>query len=127
MLVKYIDEILPCGACNESTMTIIANPQDAIPSEETGLYDSEHGSDVTFVAGIDSDTWRFPGHRTVLAAANQVFRAMLCGPLSSGDDVIYVRDVDKRAFEQLMRFVSVYIICTLYFYKYIPKNNYLIN
>ncbi|XP_077289542.1 BTB/POZ domain-containing protein axundead [Arctopsyche grandis] len=91
--------------CNECNMTVVTEPQNAISGEEAELYDSEQGSDVTFVAGLDSDTWRFPGHRAVLAAANQVFRAMLCGPLSNGEDVIYVRDVDKRAFGQLMRYL----------------------
>jgi hypothetical protein len=83
--------------CNERKMTVITNPQDEL------LYDNEQGSDITFVAGLDDDTWRFPGHRAVLADTNQVFQAMLYGPMYNGEDVIYVKDVDKRAFAQLLR------------------------
>lgn len=105
--------------CNDCNMTVVTEPQNAISGEEAGLYDSEQGSDVTFVAGLDSDTWRFPGHRTVLAAANQVFKAMLCGPLSNGEDVIYVKDVDKRAFGQLMRYIfTIYYIENIFSFNY---------
>lgn len=93
--------------CKEGNkMTIITNP---CHDEESRLYDSEQNSDITFVAGYGDDTWRFPGHRAVLAAANPVFRAMLCGPMAPPltQSLIDVKDVDKRAFEQLMRYIHM--------------------
>lgn len=84
---------------------LVAEADNARNNITYGLYNSENKSDVTFVAGFGSDTWRFPGHRGVLAAANPVFSAMLLGPMAEYDvsKPIVVNDVDKRAFEQLLR------------------------
>lgn len=84
---------------------LVAEADNARNNITYGLYNSENKSDVTFVAGFGSDTWRFPGHRAVLAAANPVFSAMLLGPMAEYDasKPIIVNDVDKRAFEQLLR------------------------
>ncbi|XP_059053858.1 uncharacterized protein LOC131848117 [Achroia grisella] len=68
--------------------------------EHTRLYDNEKQSDIVFVAGINGDTWRYPGHRRVLAATSPVFAALL----SVKTDVIIVDYVDRRGFEQLLRY-----------------------
>jgi hypothetical protein len=65
------------------------------------LFDSEAGSDVIFLVGPEQ--WRFPGHKSVLAAANPVFEAMLNGPMASPDTTIPIVDVEGRAFENLLR------------------------
>lgn len=68
--------------------------------ENYGLYDNENQSDVVFVAGINGDTFRFPGHRRVLAATSPVFAALL----STKADVIVVDYIDRRGFDQLLRY-----------------------
>lgn len=68
--------------------------------ENARLYDDEKQSDIVFVAGINGDTWRYPGHRRVLAATSPVFAALL----SAKTDVIVVDYVDRRGFEQLLRY-----------------------
>ncbi|CAH2217199.1 uncharacterized protein LOC120630729 [Pararge aegeria] len=64
------------------------------------LYDDEKQSDITFVAGINGDTIRVPGHRRVLAATSPVFAALL----TTKADVIIVDYIDRRGFEQLLRY-----------------------
>ncbi|KAI5637107.1 hypothetical protein NE865_10157 [Phthorimaea operculella] len=64
------------------------------------LYDDERQSDIVFVAGINGDTWRYPGHRRVLAATSPVFAALL----NCKAEVIVVDYVDRRGFEQLLRY-----------------------
>lgn len=68
--------------------------------ENARLYNNERQSDIVFVAGINGDTWRYPGHRRVLAATSPVFAALL----ASKTDVIVVDYVDRRGFEQLLRY-----------------------
>lgn len=68
--------------------------------ESARLYDDEKRSDIVFVAGINGDTWRYPGHRRVLAATSPVFAALL----SVKSDIIVVDYVDRRGFEQLLRY-----------------------
>lgn len=68
--------------------------------ENARLYDDEKESDIVFVAGINGDTWRYPGHRRVLAATSPVFAALL----SAKTDVIVVDYIDRRGFEQLLRY-----------------------
>lgn len=68
--------------------------------ENNRLYDDEKESDIVFVAGINGDTWRYPGHRRVLAATSPVFAALL----AVKTDVIVVDYVDRRGFEQLLRY-----------------------
>lgn len=69
------------------------------------LFDSEAGSDVVFVVGTEPETWRFPGHRSVLCEANPVFKAMLEHFQSEegNEQTIYIRDIDGRAFDILLR------------------------
>ncbi|XP_068618642.1 BTB/POZ domain-containing protein 6-like [Battus philenor] len=102
-------------------MTIVTNPartnseeeydtgSDIVPcvepsvldiDENLRLYDDEKQSDIVFVAGINGDTWRYPGHRRVLAATSPVFAALL----SAKTDVIVVDYIDRRGFEQLLRY-----------------------
>lgn len=95
-------------------MTVVTNPahteasaeQEEVPCvevpqpEETQLYDNEQQSDIIFVAGINNDTWRFPGHRRVLALTGPVFATLL----QAKSNVIVVDYVDKRGFEQLLRY-----------------------
>uniref|UniRef100_A0A0A9WD89 BTB/POZ domain-containing protein 2 n=1 Tax=Lygus hesperus TaxID=30085 RepID=A0A0A9WD89_LYGHE len=70
------------------------------------LFDSEAGSDVTFLVGHEPDTWRFPGHRWVLAEANPVFRAMLAKrDDESPEMVIPITDLDGKAFDLLLRYL----------------------
>lgn len=64
------------------------------------LYDDEKQSDIVFEVGINGDTWRYPGHRRVLAATSPVFAALL----SCKTDVIVVDYIDRRGFEQLLRY-----------------------
>lgn len=68
--------------------------------EHARLYDDEKQSDIVFVAGINGDTWRYPGHRRVLAATSPVFATLL----ACKTDVIVVDYVDRRGFEQLLRY-----------------------
>ncbi|KAJ8716021.1 hypothetical protein PYW08_013306 [Mythimna loreyi] len=68
--------------------------------EHARLYDDEKQSDIVFVAGINGDTWRYPGHRRVLAATSPVFAALL----ACKTDVIVVDYIDRRGFEQLLRY-----------------------
>nr|CAD7267241.1 unnamed protein product [Timema shepardi] len=68
------------------------------------LFNSEADSDVIFLVGLNSELFRFPGHRDVLAAANPVFRAMLQGTFAN-EDVITINDVDDRAFDKLLRYM----------------------
>ncbi|XP_014368876.2 BTB/POZ domain-containing protein 6 [Papilio machaon] len=82
-------EIMPCG--ESSGLTIDDNMR---------LYDDEKQSDIVFVAGINGDTWRYPGHRRVLAATSPVFAALL----SAKTDVIVVDYIDRRGFDQLLRY-----------------------
>ncbi|XP_049862804.1 BTB/POZ domain-containing protein 1-like isoform X1 [Schistocerca gregaria] len=63
---------------------------------------NEADSDVTFLVGPDG--CRVPGHRSVLAAANPVFRCMFEGPLACGHSVT-VPDVPWRGFANLLRFL----------------------
>ncbi|XP_072947643.1 BTB/POZ domain-containing protein 3 [Epargyreus clarus] len=72
----------------------------SIVQDHIRLYDNERQSDIIFVAGINGDTWRYPGHRRVLAATSPVFAALL----SAKTDVIVVDYVDRRGFEQLLRY-----------------------
>ncbi|KAJ9594991.1 hypothetical protein L9F63_013713 [Diploptera punctata] len=74
-----------------------------LPRRWDSLFDSEAGSDVEFLVGPEQ--WRFPGHKTVLAAANPVFEAMLTGPMATHDTTIPIEDVDGRAFENLLRYL----------------------
>lgn len=67
------------------------------------LFDSEAGSDVTFLVGPESETWRFPGHRAILSEANPVFRAMLQGPVANTGPIVAIPDVDGKAFDLLLR------------------------
>ncbi|XP_073968916.1 BTB/POZ domain-containing protein 3-like [Rhodnius prolixus] len=69
------------------------------------LFDSEAGSDVTFLVGHEPETWRFPGHRCVLMEANPVFKAMLCREPDEQQVVIPILDVDGRAFDILLRYL----------------------
>ncbi|CAG4949957.1 unnamed protein product [Colias eurytheme] len=69
-------------------------------SPPNNLYDDETESDIVFVAGINDDTYRFPGHRRVLAATSPVFAALL----SAKTDVIVVDYIDHRGFENLLRY-----------------------
>lgn len=82
-------------ACDSAT-----GGHDSEASGDSRLYDDEKRSDIVFVAGINGDTWRYPGHRRVLAAASPVFNALL----SAKTEVIVVDYVDRRGFEQLLRY-----------------------
>lgn len=102
-------------------MTVVTNPartnsddeieseQDSMTGGEYGnlqldennrLYDDEKQSDVVFEVGINGDTWRYPGHRRVLAATSPVFKTLL----KCKADVIVIDYVDRRGFEQLLRY-----------------------
>ncbi|XP_067002953.2 BTB/POZ domain-containing protein 2 isoform X2 [Anabrus simplex] len=84
------------------------------PNENTGCsvplllersdscVDSEVNSDVTFLVGQGSELSRVPGHRSVLAAASPVFRAMFEGMLADGP-IVNIPDVERRAFDHLLR------------------------
>lgn len=74
-----------------------------LPRRWVSLFDSEDDSDVVFLVGPEQ--WRFPGHKTVLTAANPVFQAMLAGPMATHDTTIPIEDVDGRAFENLLRYL----------------------
>lgn len=82
-------EIVPC-----------IEPSGLEIDENLRLYDDERQSDIVFVAGVNGDTWRYPGHRRVLAATSPVFAALL----SAKTDVIVVDYIDRRGFEQLLRY-----------------------
>lgn len=76
------------------------------------LLDTERTSDVTFLAGIEPDVWRIPGHKRLLADKNGVFEAMFFGPLAAragdrtGDSaVVEITDVSGRAFDYFIRFL----------------------
>jgi len=73
------------------------------PKRLDSLFDNEAGSDVTFLVGPEPETWRFPGHRGILADANPVFRAMLQGPLADHGPTVAIQDVDGKAFDLLLR------------------------
>lgn len=80
--------------------------RDRTSMDQNRLFDSEAGSDVIFLVGHEPETWRFPGHRSVLCNSNPVFKAMLenfqeCGT----EQIITIRDVDGRAFDLLLRFL----------------------
>lgn len=79
--------------------------QPLLPQRWDSLFDSEAGSDVTFLVGPHPETWRFPGHRAILSDANPVFRAMLNGPLADAGPTVAIHDVDGRAFDHLLRFL----------------------
>ncbi|XP_039283799.1 BTB/POZ domain-containing protein 2-like [Nilaparvata lugens] len=79
--------------------------QPLLPQRWDSLFDSEAGSDVTFLVGPHPETWRFPGHRAILSDANPVFRAMLNGPLADSGPTVAIHDVDGRAFDHLLRFL----------------------
>lgn len=92
------EEEVPCVKLPDSDLIIdYSNLQ---LDENARLYDNERQSDIVFVAGIGEDTWRYPGHRRVLAATSPVFAALL----ATSSDVIIVDYVDKRGFEQLLRY-----------------------
>lgn len=83
-------------------------PPDSYQPLLNRLFDSEAGSDVVFLVGSEAEgSWRFPGHRSVLCAANPVFKAMLENfpQATAGEQVIAVRDVDGRAFDLLLRYL----------------------
>ncbi|CAF4756444.1 unnamed protein product [Pieris macdunnoughi] len=91
---QYLDYISP-------TSDIIENDSiENSPESPPNLYDDETQSDIVFVAGINDDTYRFPGHRRVLAATSPVFAALL----SAKTDVIVVDYIDHRGFENLLRY-----------------------
>ncbi|CAG9088445.1 unnamed protein product [Plutella xylostella] len=75
-------------------------PEEVVTIDPSELYDDERRSDIVFVAGMGGDTWRYPGHRRVLAATSPVFAALL----ACKSDVIIVDYVDRRGFEQLLRY-----------------------
>uniref|UniRef100_A0A1B6DBP6 BTB domain-containing protein n=1 Tax=Clastoptera arizonana TaxID=38151 RepID=A0A1B6DBP6_9HEMI len=76
-----------------------------LPKRLDSLFDNEAESDVTFLVGPEPETWRFPGHRAILADANPVFRAMLQGPLADSGPTVAIHDIDGRAFDLLLRFL----------------------
>lgn len=93
------ENIAPIIVSNVSSRTI--TPEGTIlPSHCTRLYNDEQHSDVVFVAGINGDTWRYPGHRRVLTATSPVFAALL----NCKTDIIVVDYIDRRGFEQLLRY-----------------------
>ncbi|KAK9502818.1 hypothetical protein O3M35_011520 [Rhynocoris fuscipes] len=65
------------------------------------LFDSEAGSDVTFLVGHEPETWRFPGHRCVLIEANPVFKAMLSREADEPQVVIPILDSVSTALSTL--------------------------
>ncbi|VVD03215.1 unnamed protein product [Leptidea sinapis] len=65
------------------------------------LYDDELQSDLVIVAGINGDTYRYPGHRRVLESTSPVFAAILAATKS---DLILIDYIDHRGFENLLRY-----------------------
>lgn len=92
------DDGLPAADNAASNVEVAAA---AAANGEVRLYDDERQSDIVFVAGVNGDTWRYPAHRRVLAATSPVFAALL----AAKTDVIVVDYVDRRGFEQLLRFL----------------------
>ncbi|CAH0388839.1 unnamed protein product [Bemisia tabaci] len=82
-------------------------PNNNVPlsNEQPPIFEREEDSDVTFLVGYDSDTWRIPGHRKVLSHVNPVFRTMFEGSLAPPGPVVTIKDVDGRAFDNLLRFL----------------------
>jgi len=63
--------------------------------------------DITFLIGIEPFTEIFPTRANTLAERSPVFRAMLEGPLAEDKtQMINIRDVDPRAFEILISFMT---------------------
>lgn len=70
------------------------------PESPPNLYDDETQSDIVFVAGINDDTYRFPGHRRVLATCSPVFARLFAAKM----DVIVIDYIDHKGFENLLRY-----------------------
>ncbi|XP_065221915.1 BTB/POZ domain-containing protein 2-like isoform X3 [Planococcus citri] len=68
------------------------------------LFENEASRDMEFVVGPEWDQWRFPAHQAVMCN-NEVFRAMLEGPLANDEKTIVIEDVDGRAFNLLLRYM----------------------
>lgn len=63
--------------------------------------------DITFLIGIEPFTEIFPTKANTLAERSPVFRAMLEGPMAEDKTrMINIRDVDPRAFEILISFMT---------------------
>ncbi|XP_026464436.1 BTB/POZ domain-containing protein 6-B-like [Ctenocephalides felis] len=59
-----------------------------------------------FVVGNDQQgTWRLTADRQRLARVHPYFQALLLGPLANSNDTILVPDVDKRAFDHILRYL----------------------
>ncbi|KAI5717304.1 hypothetical protein M8J77_003556 [Diaphorina citri] len=78
-------------------------------SHNNPLLDNELASDVTFLAGVEPEVWRIPGHRRLLADKNSVFEAMFFGALAGNrtedPGVVHITDVSGRAFDYFIKFL----------------------
>eukprot|EP00090_Calanus_glacialis_P010433 TRINITY_DN18816_c0_g1_i1.p1 TRINITY_DN18816_c0_g1~~TRINITY_DN18816_c0_g1_i1.p1 ORF type:complete len:363 (-),score=123.14 TRINITY_DN18816_c0_g1_i1:261-1349(-) len=62
---------------------------------------------ITFLIGVSPCTEKIPAKPRMLAERSPVFRAMLEGPLAENRDrIIVIKDVDPRAFEILISFMT---------------------
>lgn len=55
------------------------------------------------MVGEDGDRERIPAHSWVLAAGNQVFRAMFQGPLADTHKKTYTIPNDPKGFQNLLK------------------------
>ncbi|XP_071521273.1 BTB/POZ domain-containing protein 6-B-like isoform X2 [Panulirus ornatus] len=69
------------------------------------LYENEDGSDVILMVGDDIYRERIPAHSWVLAAGNQVFRAMFQGPLADRHKKTYNIPNDPKGFQNLLKWL----------------------
>lgn len=67
------------------------------------LYLKEDLADVYFAFKIGGETIKVPAHKTILAVASPVFRAMFFGPLKE-NEVVEIVDVDDSAFKEFLQF-----------------------
>ncbi|XP_045596933.1 BTB/POZ domain-containing protein 6 isoform X2 [Procambarus clarkii] len=69
------------------------------------LYENEDGSDIILMVGDEIYRERIPAHSWVLAAGNQVFKAMFQGPLADSHKKIYNIPNDPKGFQNLLRWL----------------------
>ncbi|KAK8721173.1 hypothetical protein OTU49_012886 [Cherax quadricarinatus] len=69
------------------------------------LYENEDGSDIILMVGDEIYRERIPAHSWVLAAGNEVFRAMFQGPLADKHKKTYNISNDPKGFQNLLRWL----------------------
>ncbi|XP_042230951.1 BTB/POZ domain-containing protein 1-like isoform X2 [Homarus americanus] len=69
------------------------------------LYENEDGSDIILMVGDEVYRERIPAHSWVLAAGNQVFRAMLQGPMADRHKETYNIPTDPKGFQNLLKWL----------------------